>query len=92
MELQEFIERMKDIQKILLDYIDNGDEEEYNCLIENLSKSNVIENRNELKSIIQLVASIADNHHRSPDFFPRIKKILKQFKEDIRKSKSNFIC
>ena len=89
MEIQAYIEKKKEVQRVLLSYLDEGNEKDYIKLIELLTESNITKNRDELKSTLQLISSIADNHHRSPYFISGIEKILNHYKSDIEQSFSN---
>lgn len=43
----------------------------------------------ELDSTLRLILNIANNHHRSNDFFSKIEKIILIFKNEIKQSYSN---
>lgn len=47
------------------------------------------DNRFELLSLLHLISIIVNNDHRFRDFFSKIERILKYFKEDIKKYFSN---
>ncbi|KAK8834293.1 hypothetical protein M9Y10_033172 [Tritrichomonas musculus] len=89
MTLPEYLDKKKNIQKDILDYLDEGNEESYNNLIKLLDELKFDENKNELKSILQLINAISANHHRSTDFFDKIEKILSNYKSIIKQTLSN---
>ena len=76
MEVHEYIDKMKAIQTCLLKYLDEEAGDNYNKLIELIDELQVSENRSELKSILQLMSAVIQNHHRSSNFFTKIEKIL----------------
>lgn len=71
MEVQTYLENMKSIQSIFIDYINNSENVEE--LYQNLSKSIDDEAlRYNLKPILYLLLKISNNHHRSPTFFEKM--------------------
>lgn len=88
MEAQEYLEKMKNTQNLLLDYI--NDEENNLEKLENLYYIlKNIENMHQLTSTIHLITSIIDYHHRSNNFFEKISKIILFLKDVIKKHYSN---
>ena len=88
MKVQEYLEKMKNTQNLLLDYIDA--EENIQKKFENLIiilKN--IENKHQLTSTIHLITSIIDYHYRSNNFFEKIFKIILFLKDAIKKNYSN---
>lgn len=82
MEIDPFLKRKKTIQDMIHSYITNNEneiEEKFQNLI------NFI-NEDEIKTILKIIIKIANNHHRTPDFFPRIEKILQFLKDQIKQS------
>ena len=71
---------MKDINSALIDFLDaTGDSDsEFKILIEILDKHKIIENHDEVRLSFLLISKIADNHHRSSDFFDKLMKIFNQ--------------
>ena len=88
-----YINKMKNTQTKLLDYIDNESnvEELFDNLINFISEQKFVENRNEMKAILHLISKIAENHFRGPDFFNKVTKILEYFKNSITNYFSNFL-
>ena len=93
MELPDCIEEMKTIQKLFLDFIENEESlEDYINLInykyfENLNDQ---EKSNKLIEIIYLISNITNFHHHATNFFTNIEKIISHFKEDIKRTLSNY--
>ena len=72
-EIQEYLDKMKEIQDLFFDYMDEdaNDQEKFNKLIND---------KQQLKSLIILLASIADHHYCTFYFFE------KTFKDKINKN------
>lgn len=92
MDLNEYLEKMRGIQKELLEYLDNEEniEETFINLINIFDSQKIKENRHELKSILRLILKITKNHYRYPNFFSKIEKIINFLKDEIKKKFSNF--
>ena len=80
MSILEYIENKKAFQQELLNYLDEGTDDDFEKLI----KLNLAENRYDLKITLKLLNSIVKNHYRSSDFFPKIQKILLHYQSNIR--------
>ena len=80
------LEKMKKIQSTLLYYIDNEYEDElhYQFLIKLFNDQNIVYYYFEFKILLRFICSISNNHHRPPEFFSKIDRILLFFKDDIR--------
>lgn len=89
--IHEYLKNMKSIQNNLLKYIDNDDnmEENHKNLISLINDFKICEKKNELNLFLHFLSKIANNHHRSSNFFPKIEKILQMIKDDINKFFSN---
>lgn len=86
-EYIELIERKKEVQELLLNFIDSIDDDK----VEILKLSEIIENNKiELKEFLYLITNISENHHRYPSLFPKIEQILLIFKESIKQNFSNY--
>ena len=86
-----YLNKMKDIQKSLLDYLDNENfnEELSQSIITFFSNQKVKGSKQELKSVLYLISNIADNHHRNIHFFPKIFEIILFFRNEIKKYFTN---
>ena len=77
-EIANYLDKMKEVQKAVLDYIENGSNSEED--LENLNKffdeKNLRNNKHELKATLRLRAQISNDHHRSPIFLTKIQKIV----------------
>lgn len=89
--IENYLNKMKAVQKGILDYIDKDDNVQDNYLNLNhiLEHMKILENPHETKSVFYLIARIVDNHHRGHDFFKKIEHIFLLFKDVIPKNFSN---
>ena len=92
MLLKETLEKMTKIQRNLLDFIDNDDniEENFQNLKTLFDDQKIQEDQNDLLLLLSLITDIANNHHRVPNFYEKIDKILLYLKNTIQKYYSNF--
>ena len=84
MDCNEYIINLKKIQDILLQFLDNNDQSK--DAIQTLNKEN---NKNEICYILNLISTICNNHHQSPDFFQKIEQVILFFSDDIKNNYSN---
>ena len=90
MNIQEYIEKKKVIQSLLLNYIENDNKEEtFQNLIKSIEDQKILNNHHEFKLLLCLILKVANNHYRTSDFFFKIEKIFNVFKKDIKKNFSN---
>ena len=92
MKIQAYLDKMKAIQGNLLQFLDDSSnsEENYQNLIKIFEDQKIQESQHELKSVLHLITRIANEHHRSPNFFSKIDQILNNFKKDIQQFFSNY--
>lgn len=90
-EIESYIAMMKEIQENILLYIE--DEESSDSNYKNLSQLFTIlfyqYGDLQLKSILQIIAKISNNHRRSPTFFIKIERIIRHFQKKIKQTYSN---
>ena len=91
MSIKGVIENMKLIQHALLKFIEDeaNTEENYDNFIKLTTDQKIIEDRYKLKSLLQLINSISNNHQRVYNFVYKIEQILVHFKKDITKFFTN---
>lgn len=86
-QVKKYLEKMKIIQENLLDYLDNEEDSDEN--FEKFQKiyndQNIYDNKHELKLILYLLSNLSNNHHRTPHFYDKIDRILKDFQGNIKK-------
>ncbi len=85
MEIQDYLDEIKNIQRNIQYFLDNEEiEEEIFLTLTNIfNDTNVYNNKYKLKLVLHLIAEISNNYHRFGNFFPKIEKILLIFKEKI---------
>ena len=78
---------MKEIQRSLLDYIDNETktEENYENLFNIICERKILQDKYEMKIILKMISQISKNHHRNSMFSSKINRILKKISNTIRK-------
>ncbi|KAK8871780.1 hypothetical protein M9Y10_007521 [Tritrichomonas musculus] len=80
MEYQEYINAKEKLYDILLQFIEeSSDDNKYYNLINILEKQEIQNYKEEVKLFFHLLIKISNNHHRLPDFFQKIEKILQFF-------------
>ena len=91
MEIQEYIDEKKELQDLLLSYIDGRDDSEidFHFLINHFENQEIRENPDEFKALIHLLLRITNNHYRYRGFFKKIEQIILYFQNDIKQTFSN---
>ena len=89
--MEETVEKMKIIQKLLLDFLEDesNSEENYEILIKNIADQKIIDDKYEFKSLLYLINNIGKNHQRVCNFICKIEQILSNFKIEILNYFSN---
>ena len=90
-EIQKYLDQMKEVQKQILDFIENGDnlEEDQKNLIKFFDDKKIRQDKHELKATLRLIAQISNDHHRSPNLLAKIQQVILIFKKDIQHLFSN---
>ena len=88
MEVDEYINEKIKLQNLFLGYIDNESDENdnYDSLIDYFTTSKIAENKEEIKSLFHFINIISNNHHRNPNFFQKIEKIISYFEKSFKNS------
>lgn len=91
MNIQEYFEGMKNIQNNIINFIDSNDdaEEHFQNLNIIFKDQKIFDDQYKFKSLLHLISKITKNYHRGPNFFQKIERIIKIFKDDIKKYFSN---
>ena len=91
MEINEYIDKMKEIQEQLIQFIDSNDQAEYGFKV----LKNFLDTKKiglipmDIKAIIYLIQHISRNHHRKADFYDKMKEFFKNYEKDIKKLFTN---
>lgn len=91
MNIKEHIEKMKIIQRDLLEFVEkeSNTEENYENFIKIINDHKIIEDQHKFQSVLRLISQIGNEHRRVYDFIYKIERILEHFKKDITKHFSN---
>lgn len=91
MNCKGFLDENKEIQRTLLDYIENEgiNDEYFQNLLTVLNYKNIQNDKHKLSMMLHLIAEIGNNHSRGPYFFEKIEKVLLILIKDIKKYFSN---
>ncbi|KAK8889590.1 hypothetical protein M9Y10_034341 [Tritrichomonas musculus] len=92
MEIDTYIEKKKNIENILLEYLDCEEENRidyYENFIFIIENDGALDDRCELTALLHLILEVSNNYKRSPHFFDRIEEILNYLSEIIEQTYSN---
>ena len=91
--IEKFLEKFKSIQDAFLDFLDDEDNLEINFynLCKLFEDSKIKNCQHDVRLFLRLLLKVANNHHRCPNFFSKIDRILKYFSDDIKKYKKDEI-
>ena len=89
--MEDYIQKKKNFQSILLEYIDNEEnvEENYSNLVQIIKDQQIHDNYSEIKILFNMVVKISNYHHRFSNFFDKIIKAILIFQDEILKPFSN---
>lgn len=89
--IHEYINQMKGIQTLFLDFFDdNGNQEEIDKIIKILDDLKVREDKRNLKIILHLITIITSDKPESDKFYVKIFQILKIYFNEIKQFYTNF--
>ncbi|KAK8867115.1 hypothetical protein M9Y10_010087 [Tritrichomonas musculus] len=83
--IQNYVNNMKKIQEIILDFLENNAtyEEFLRKFTISLNNEKIRENRNDLRLVLRIISHIAAYHYRTKGFFDKIGEILLLLKDEI---------
>lgn len=86
-EIEKYLEKMKDIQKAILNFIEkeNTIKDDYKIIIKYLDDNEIQEDYHDFNAILRMIIHISNHHHRTPNFFNKIEHILSSLKGGIEK-------
>lgn len=84
-KIYHLIDKMKDLQSKILEYVDKDEdiEENFEVLCNFVNEQKICKNEQCFIILLQLLADISNNHHRTKNFFQKIERILIEYKEEI---------
>ena len=68
MEIELLIRKKKEIYTSLMEFIDDTENTDIEPLIKNIEEKEILKNKKEISSTLQLLSKIADNHHYLLDY------------------------
>ncbi|KAK8839760.1 hypothetical protein M9Y10_031465 [Tritrichomonas musculus] len=91
MRSKTFVDKMKSIQNFLLEFLEAESDanDKYENFINLISTQEINNKKHEFTALLQLINHIGNNHHRAPNFISKVERVLRQFKQDLKKSFSN---
>lgn len=92
MEIQRYIDKLKNFQGLLIDFIDSSENaEEENKILANIFKDfNLLNNKEDMLEICGILSAIAKYHHRSSYFHDKIQNIILYLKKYLISNFTNF--
>lgn len=91
MDIEEQLDKMRDIQTLILEYLVDyeNNESSYKDLMQKIDDSKIREDKDDLIIFFNLILQISSNLFRNPGFFEKIFHILDNFKNDYTKIFTN---
>lgn len=91
MNISQYLINYKEIQQNLMRFLDDEEniEENFENIIQSIKNKQILNEKNELKSILYLISNIANNHKRSTLFNNKIEKVIKYCQQPISNLLSN---
>ncbi|KAK8838130.1 hypothetical protein M9Y10_036083 [Tritrichomonas musculus] len=88
-----FLEKFKSLQEAFLDYLEDeeNNEENFRNLYKLINDTKIRDCMHEIRLFIHFLLKVANNIHRIHNFFIKIDRILKLFKNDLKKFKNEDI-
>ncbi|KAK8888352.1 hypothetical protein M9Y10_039420 [Tritrichomonas musculus] len=87
MNIDKYLDDMRSLQSEFLKFIDDDEnfEEKFQNLLLLFEDKKIRENKNDLRLFLHHIASVCANHHRNKNFFSKIERVIKLFKDEIKK-------
>lgn len=87
MKSQYYLQKRKNIQACILNFIDEENKNDENLLIlkDILADQEMHKSRDEIIELFHLLTKLANNHHQTTSFITKIEQILSLFKNEITK-------
>lgn len=86
MEVEKYINEMKEFHSNLLDFLEPDSKTDFTVLYNFLK---VIKSREDLYEILLLILIIGNNYHRNSDFFNKIQQIISSLSSEIKQNFRN---
>lgn len=91
LSIQEFLKKLKTIQRVVSEFIEDDDncEENFQNFVSMINSQEINDDKHSLQILLHHISSIFDNHHRNPQFIPKIERIIKFFSKEIKQYFTN---
>ena len=91
MSINEYIDKKRELYDLIIQFIEEEREIEYiyQSLTTYIDEQQICQNRDELSELLQIIVKINKNHHRSPDFLTKVRKVLNYLSELLKQTFSN---
>ena len=91
MKIQEYVDLMKELQNLLLVYVESDADNEvhFHNLVNYINIQKEQWNKEDYEHFLHLISSVINNHHRDSNLFMKIEKILIAYSEQIKKTFTN---
>lgn len=85
MEIEAIIIKKRNIQSLVLTFIENDDDDEnFQAFTKFIEDNNISKNKEDLKDLLYMILMISNDHHRENNFFGKIMQILKYLLPSIK--------
>ena len=87
MKSQYYLQKRKNIQACIINFIDEENKNDENLLIlkDIFKDQEMLESRDEIIELFHFLTKLANNHHQSASFFTKIEQLISLFKNEITK-------
>ncbi|KAK8896930.1 hypothetical protein M9Y10_014856 [Tritrichomonas musculus] len=91
MEIEEFVEKKKELYSTLLDFIETSDdfENELSTLIQVFEKQEILQDRVETLNLFNLISTLEENHYRTVAFYEKFEQLFNYIIKEKQFSISN---
>lgn len=92
MTIPQFVDKMKTIEKLFASYISCDDkiEENYQNIKNFLDEHKILDNESDFQLFLRFLNMFSNHHHRTPNYFDKIEKIIQLIEEPMKTKISNF--
>ena len=91
MSIEKYIEKIKNIEEILLEFLDTeaNTEEYFLNLTKIIDKNKICSDKHELALFLHIISKLSKNRHRYHNFISNLEKFLRYYSNDIQKKLTN---
>ena len=91
MNIQKYLEQLKETQENLIEYIENESDkdENYFSLLSSLENQQVLSSKYEFKLFLHLILEMFSNHNRGTSIYNKLVRVLSHIKDKIQQTLKN---